>query len=270
MDETETPVAVVEEQQLPAETPEAETPEPTLEELKAQAAELVTLREQHQAQVAEIQAEAKKRESAIQSAKDIEIANARRETEEFVRMQNSFDELLGLSQSADQGDVEAADKFQKAMRDPNKLAAWNWGVEASQPQTVNRAVGQAQIQQMQQIQAALEASTIIGKLGAEKMAEIMQATPRQERMPGYIIRLAEAAADVLAEEKYQAKVAEHGEAVKSKVLEEERRKGGGDVAQLKGGGPVAGNETQLRKQYADGDIDTKTYESRMVAIGGKP
>ena len=236
MDEQELSAVVSEEPAASVETPEVETPEPTPEELKAQLTELKQLQDGHAAELERIQGEARKRESAVQSAKDIEIAQARQEAAEFVRTQVQFDELASLAQAAEQGDVEAADRFQKAMRDPAKVAAWNWGLEAQRPTAVNQAVAEAQLRQMNDIQASLEKSDIIGKLGLEKMAEIRTATPRDERMPGYIIRLAEAAAEVLAQKMFDDKLAEHEQAVTSKVLATERKKAGGDVADLKGGG----------------------------------
>jgi len=235
MDEKELSEVVGEEPEASAEATEEETPEPTPEELKAQLAELKQLHEGHAAELERIQGEATKRERAVQSAKDIEIAQARREAEEVVRTQVEFDNLLALMQAGEQGDIDAGDKFQKAMRDPAKVAVWNWGLEAQRPTAVNQAVAEAQLRQLTQIQASLEASDIIGKLGAEKMAEIRQATPRDERMPGYIIRLAEAAAEVLAQKMVDEKLSEHEQAVTSKVLANEHKKAG-DVAELKGGG----------------------------------
>src|SRR4030066_2402192 len=105
MDEKELSEVGGDEPEASAEATEDETPEPTQEELKAQLAELKQLHEGHAAELERIQGEATKRERAVQSAKDIEIAQARREAEEGVRTQGEFDNPLALMQAGEQGDI---------------------------------------------------------------------------------------------------------------------------------------------------------------------
>jgi len=242
----------------------------TPEQLQAELAELREAKAQHETELKAVkEAESKKWETHFQSIADRDIATARKQGQEQVRRDNAFAQLQYLAQQADQGDTEAADQFRKAMADPGLVDVWNAGMRAKLPANVQQEVFKGQEAILNQVQATLEQHPEFRKLGRETMMKVVADSPGA---PEYVANLAAALADHLANEKADAivkeKLADHEKAVTSKVLTQEHEKAG-DVANLRGGGPGM-TETQIRKAYNEGDMDTPTYESRIRALGKSP
>jgi len=195
-----------------------------------------------------------------------EVAALRRQVEGEMADRIAFTRLERMQAS---DDPDAADNFRREMADPNTAAIYHRGKEAASRPSPDVVQGVAN-DFLTTLNAGLDGRKELQGLSDEEKASI---APGQHSTLGKLVdakidlAIQRGVADGVIKENAQKIQAEREEA--RTELKDELGLGLSD--EIKGSRPAKpGTAAELRKKYADGDIETEEYTKKMKAIGAKP